>query len=424
MVTIHYLSAKQSPTLTSSVEYNFSEQNESSSYAIKQPRDSLLTLNNDCLYKIFQLLELDDCMNIAATCMRLQDSVGWIFEKKFSVIEFTPEMYRRGKNYIDRVFFYTSAYLTSLSVNYLDKSGYLLKKASRCLGLRSLIINRIILDVDKKMSSFGDFHNLELLSLFSCSFRFDEDFFKSFFNLKYLSVTSCQAFHQNTMRKMFENNKEIESFAFVHNSFKRCDLQLLKLLPKLERLCLGGYFKDGNFNELSQLNGLKKLKLKTFQHGTISKLLAKLTYLEELEIYGFQIDEKTMNALKGFDELKLLVIRPIVFHFIPQLLQWSSSFVLPSTIKQLRLECVEISTQQINSIVTQLGSLEDFQLKTCDILDGNKAKISGLEKIAQLITGHTLSRKAQMVNVVIIDSKYSSTVIQLHKLNFCQPFYL
>lgn len=236
------------------------------------------------------------------------------------------------------------------------------------------------------------------------------------------SIWASQDVRLNALKKFFENNNKIESFVFVRNGLKRFQLESLQLLPNLQRLYLSEGFECLNLGVLSILKGLKKLKLERYGFN-VNKILTKLTSLQELELYGINIDENTFFTLKSFHKLQLLVVRPFIEYtnFIPHIMEWNSSFSLPTNIKHDKLEIIEISTYQIVSIIGQLQSLENIQLKNCRIVDRNKVQIKDFAKVAQLISNLLDSDdKSKNVKAILADSIYCSEVIQFHKVSKSQ----
>lgn len=372
----------------------------------------ILNLNDDCLLEVFELLDIDDWINIAETCKRFSGIMNDVFRKKCSSLKYTSAM--QDENFAERLLFHVGKYLTNLSFGHEDKSGHFLTKAtSHASHLKTLFFRHW--ELFPKIFQFNstNFQHIESLSMKQCNLRLNGDFFATFSNIENLNLCYCRGIHNRSLKKFFEKNEKIKSFTFHCRSFTEFPLGSLALLPKLERLYFLGLVKSAEYLEqLTLLKSLTCLKLSThhLNRNNFSRALLKLDHLKELEINNFSIEEDVFVALKNFHRLSLFSLTfPKIFMW-----KWKPTFLLPPNIEYLKLEGMYITTRQIAFIINELPKLKQFYINPRAIFgDNDHSKIQDFNEIVRLISG-TLNKddriRLRILDVTLMNAEYSAEV--------------
>lgn len=368
-------------------------------------------LNDDCLYTIFEMLDIADCMNIAETCKHFGAVMNLLFHTKFAVFKTTATM--QDEKFTDRILYHVGKHMKALSIGSDDKSGYALTKLGACDNVKKLFLRNWKLNLERFSSEATDFRHIESLSMFQCDLRLNREFFAQFSNIETVNFSFCRRIHNKSLIKFFQKNDKIKSFAFQCNSFNKFPLGSLALLPNLERVHFLGLIDSPEYlKQLSQLKSLKKLKLWTrhLNRNKINDALPDLEFLEELEIRNFEINEKFFSSIQHFKKLKLFnLMFPRIF-----LWQWESIFILPSNITSLKLEGVHISVKQIATIIRDLTKLKRFVIcphEQAITRDNSMVKIDDFEEtVRSIYVALTSEDSLRLVYVILFDAKYSTEV--------------
>ncbi|XP_037026691.1 uncharacterized protein LOC119067681 [Bradysia coprophila] len=387
---------------------------------IQQKKMSITVLNDDCLHKCFESLEIDDCMNVAEVCKRFAGVMQPIFRKKFSLLSLKMKD-QYDKDFIDRVLYHISDHLKSLAIGSEGKSAHLLARSTSNENLKSLILRHWKLSPTTFSSELTNFQHIKSMSSNQCNLRLNRDFFTSFRNIEIANFRYCRGVHNKSITKFFETNDKIKSVTIHCLGFHGFPLGSLALLPRLEQVNFLGLVASPEYLiQLSQIRSLKRLKLSTRHLNSsyvMGPLLLHLDWIEGLEIKGFRIDENVFASLQKMHSLKLFGLTfPSIFFW-----KWKPAFTLPSTITDLKLESVHISAKQIASIICELPKLQKFHVNAHpqSIIDNNNVKIDDFETIVNLIfDALDIDASKRYVKVTLINAKYSSEELRLGSLQF------
>lgn len=338
---------------------------------VKQILDKITTtekfpLNYDCVYYVFQWLDLNDCISFVEAFEGLQCVADWTYKRKFTKLTFD------FVQPIDRILYQVGPFLTSLTLIMKTPrftENDLIKIRDTCKQLRSLHITGF----DRKAVEMNLLcvvpNHLETLTLDRCSIARDESFFQTTKNLKCLNMIHCRHMTNIAMNVAFENNQGIESFVCVSRYLSYT--QLLQRLPNLERTMID-YSRHVELNSLSNLKSLRHFTLFAYGRNVNEILidLAKINILEELVLNYVAVDGNTFEILKSFQKLKLLVVTTKNCDF-------PSSDALPSNLRALKLGGFRIVRHNILSLVRRLKYLEDIYLRDCEMdSKGNHGSIT------------------------------------------------
>lgn len=286
---------------------------------------TLLHLNDDCLIKIFKLLELGDFVNLARTSTRLLQVAGNIsvhgfchirimFLNKYgSIKEFIELLAAIGKN------------ILSIQVEHVTHEQSLIIKTirERCKNLTSMTLRMFEKEIHLK-----NFQNLKELK---------------FFKVEILS---------NDLKKYFTINNNIESIAwdFDENDY----MELLTMLPKLNSLSLLKFMHPAQLHHhLLHLVGLTKISfMSTGNCNNLLMILAKRCNLRELKFRSY-VNEKTYHIINSFQDLESLSTDLPCF---------TKHVTYPPNLKRIEFTNMDISCTNFLLLVKQLKMLQEFYL--------------------------------------------------------------
>lgn len=362
-------------------------------------------LNYDCMFALFQRLRMEECMNLAEAYEGLQSVADWTFKTKFNnvTINFDKSID------INRFLYHVGPFVKTLELMLFHKFRYteedLVKIQEQCTELKNLTL-RGFERSDVKYNPFCSAHKLESLTLGYCSLAEDDDFFNRFTNLKSLNIVGCKKISNIAMRKCFENNQGITSFASMTQNLMYSEL--LHLLPNLERLGLHYDSTSMDLSFLSKLPSLRALTLRcTNGDVNLNAILSDLamnTDLEELELNNVSIDEKTFKIIKSFGKLKQLVVTTHKYTF-------TSSNELPCNLKTLKLGGFNISQRQLVMLITQQEHLQNINLADCRLMTR-----MGFNSIADSIVRTCNLDENRKVNLILTTSKDRSPKVSYARL--------
>lgn len=308
---------------------------------------SLLMLNNDCLMKIFQILELMDFVNLAKACIRLQEVADETFVPKCKEIEIQVEYYCKHCS-IDKCLNEARERSQNTKEEFADIISVI---GPHVLSVRMYdgndFILEIIKDYCKKVNSLK-FH------------RYDnpphlEDF-KSLKELKLYGPKLCN----NALKNYFTNNPDIESLGYceVDEDF----LKLLTLLPKLKTLELewsrvSDSINPNQIKHLLHLYYLRKFEFRCESNCNqfLNELATKLN-LTDLK-FNMNTDDDTFDIIKSFQNLEVLSIcHEGSDGQIPE------NATFPSKLKRIEL-FTPMKCSSLVTIIKQLKFLEEVELE-------------------------------------------------------------
>lgn len=350
---------------------------------------SLVQLNYDCWLEMFQWFGFNELMNLAEAYDELQCAADYTYEKRFTTFTFD------FSNHVECVFHHIGPFVRSLILD-LDKFNFTAEDLKQiqvaCNKLQSITLKGFDRRAVKNIPFCDVADKVEMLSLSSCLLENDEDFFNPFKNLKCLNINRCTNISVKAVTKCFENNPGLTSFW--------CDPkylfypQLLNYLPNIEQLCVNVNNKRLCLNSLSTLNRLRNLTLHCWNTNVNDILikLAKKNLLEKLELIDIKVDRDTFEIISLMDKLQLLVVTTCS--------EFNSFITLPPNIKSLKLECFQISQEQILLHVKQFQHLQHIHLANCT-LDQNGTFISDFDTMADLIVQMLSLDINRQINVIL-----------------------
>lgn len=302
------------------------------------PGVSLLMLNDDCLIKIFEFLDLFDLTNLSKTCCRLREIANFIVPKNIN-LDVTLMRDRYGHGSCNPSMEQFASILSMISEN--------VKSIKVHDG--NLDILKIIRDNSKNLSS---------LELYDC----DEPIQLSFHLLKELKlhgIMDIMDWSANKFKKCFASNPNIEYLEY--DSFCTENLTgVLNMLPKLHTLTLGQLPMSFQIrNHLLGLNGITKFSFRNREN--CNRLLLDLAHywnLVELEI-DIDLNAETFDVIKLFRNLKCLTVK-VKNRWLPVVKAY------PPGLRRLKLDGGKIVWKTLLSIVRQLKFLKEF-----DVGDGH-----------------------------------------------------
>lgn len=307
---------------------------------------SLLVLNNDCLIKIFENLDMLDYISLAKNCTRLQDVADSVPIPTFKGIEvevnvdiepsYSNEIVKKSKNdFVDK--------LTSIGVHFVS--------------IKVLWGNEFVLETIKQ----------NCMKLKSLEMRFSENVPKlqGLIDLKILKIEFCGQICINDFRECFANSPNIETLEYDH--VDEDFMKLLELLPKLKSLALRwtrNSIKPEEFHNLLLLNDLTKLSFRSdgYCNNLLMELSTKLN-LVELEVYA-DLTEDTFDIIKTFRNLEFLSLAHLGRHNI----ELQETIVLPPQLKYIRLVNISITLDATLAMAKHHTFLEEIDLSGAEEL--------------------------------------------------------
>lgn len=297
---------------------------------------SLLILNNDCLMKIFEYLDLSDFISLAKTCNRLLFVADTVYVRNFKEIKV-----KGGSNPVEGVISSAAEFYDILSV-----VGIHLRSIEVHYG------NEFVLE------AIGDnCNNLETLMLCGGPPPLQE-----LGKLKELKLEGVKM-STNQLKTFFEKNPNIESIKYnnVDEDMNENFVKSLQLLPKLKSLDTNIILYENILQQLLRLDSLTKLDIYLSQNcnHALTELAKKLN-LTELR-FSADVDNTTFDIIKSFRNLEVLSIYAMS-------VRWPKSYFLPETtvfppkLKIIKLHHIHMDCCTLLAIIKQLKSLEIFYL--------------------------------------------------------------
>lgn len=349
--------------------------------------DGLLTLNHDCLLRVFDFTKLGDLCRIAKTCTALRDLAKYQFRLKYRNFDFA---YLIDDGFVDlqmagSVFSIFGEEISSLNLSIdlfvpqTNTSAKLLLLANTYCKVKELTLdglNQVPLYVVQSLRTM--FKSVETLRIDSCSIQLDS-YMYDWKNLKTLTLKEFNCQWSEFLGKKFGS------------------------LEKVEFMCMIGLHTEHLIDFLNRNQGLKSLSI--IHCGQVSSeifgAVAELTNLEEFEFQQNEFDEGVgydamcLSSLKKLKVLKLSCDRSSVATFLKRFKSndmpiehlelaggridddAAEAIATLKTVKVLKLnEMTGIIDAHILSIVKGLHLLEELVIKTrANILQRTVKKI-------------------------------------------------
>lgn len=346
---------------------------------IKGP--TLLTLNDDCLYEIYKILALDDCINLDDTCSRLTYVANLVYKyKNFSKFIIDEEMIKNDE-YIDRTLSHVGQHISSLRFDFgklkFQESVNTWKLSSEyCIGLKSLHIKGRLNVPDFSYATFNC-SNIQTLTFEKCNLTSGKDFLNSFGNLKYLNFDECLFDDPVDWKILFEKNRSLESLGF--NIFERHRTFELNTLLQLDRLTKLHLDYGGSSDDLN-----------TFLNEMPNK-----RNMKELHLNRCEVNARTFDILNSYDKLQVLIIETTSECELTPSLAW------PANLRQLKLQWFEISFIAFRAIIEQLKHLDEIDLHDCYPSDQDETNFNDLKTVSrQILNAFEPGDNQQRLNVL------------------------
>lgn len=308
---------------------------------------SLLLLNDFCLVKIFQSLELRDLVNLTNTCQRLRDVTELVSSIKYKDIVVgvhgvtcTLDSYMQSQKEFTATMAFIGKHISTIEM--FEGNNFITETIGKyCKNLTQLHL--LVMENFKEQLQLPQrkFPNLKELKLFANT-----------------TVDEVKIF--------FYCNADIESleWCFDNDAY----MALLPMLRKLKSLRLSFILQPVDFapnrliQHLIRLDGLTKL---TFEINTnCNDLLVQLaTHLNLMELCVYiHVDGDTFEIIKLFKNLEVLSLgcgnRNERTHF-------PDNIVLPPKLKDITLSNFDISCSAVISLVKQLTLLKELRFTGC-----------------------------------------------------------
>lgn len=321
-------------------------------------RSTLLILNDYCLMKIFEYVELTDYVNLYKTCHRLRDVCDIVCSKKYKKIELGTRNY---DNYSNKKI---SKQEFSDALSVIGRHVLAIE-----IGQARQVILDIIVENCKNLKSLKMWRGKSALKL------------QKFRNLKEFRMVSCpKRAMMNTAewRSFITNNPELESLECTQ-CYEEDIMELMKLLPALKRLhFIYGTSADFHLTQACQnvlnLDGLTKLVF--FSDMNCNQILielAKKMNLVELDVL-MDFNAESLQIIKTFRDLEVLSISNFYVAFQAEWFLGASVF--PPKLKCIKIDGIKMSCTTFLSIVKRLKFLDEFDLKNSGVfLDGDRCKL-------------------------------------------------
>lgn len=294
-----------------------------------------LVLNEDCVHKIFQLLDLVDYANLAMTCSQLQNFSNGFSARKYKRIEVSTEQSEKelSKQEFTNVLSVIGKHVFEVQI--YEENKFILSTVRReCKNLSSIMV-----------------YNLSVPSRQ----------LQAFVNLKELRM--CNGMRYCTWKKIFERNPGLEhldidiGWGFIGFNY----MKLLTKLPQLKSLSLMfHYIPNREIDHLLRLDGVKKLSLSFFSN--CNNKLSRMAKMKIVELNIFcPYNSKLFKIIKTFEDVEVLTM---------DLCGWktqSSEESVLATAFPLRLKCLKlvgfcISCTTFLEMVKNLQFLEEIDI--------------------------------------------------------------
>lgn len=299
---------------------------------------NLLQLNNDCLMNIMRNLPVGDLITVADTCQTLRQTTLDVFRYKHKVLNlgvgyptnaFTPsEIVRAVKLFGSGT---TALNISMRCISNPDCQRKIISTiAKQCDSLRSLKLNRVIIDEEMLPDLHQIFDKLETLKLICCRIeRGANDFFtncESLLKLKLVQNDGVEVTRVETKyfpklesftfyaggdysfpETFYEQHKNLKKLNFDHRDIS---MNLVALhCTRLEKLCITANVpRPISFHPDHKFEHLKHLRVCWWRRGDqeLLRLLQSCESVEHLEFENDHIEEEIFHKIHKLQHLKVL----------------------------------------------------------------------------------------------------------------------
>lgn len=364
---------------------------------------SFLELNDFCLLKIWNLLDLDDSINLAETCSRLRSLANLRYER-FTELSIEGQ----GPGAVNRILFHIGRHIRMLKFDSQQRSQFFVKAHEQilwtavnehCSGLQHLVISDWAPPLTEYFTAFDCLKTVEILTLRECNMTSDHCFLAKFRQLKYLNLLNTTLNVTLDLTVLLMNNPDLLSFYYDHqDSGVLCLTDYVTLLPKLEALRMNTR-NICEYESFCYFDNLTKLHLYCNQEN-INDLLVHLTkkgIIRQLELTRVRFDKNSYEILKSFTQLELLYVT-----------SWNkqnlleSSIVWPSNLKSLTLKRFSAPFKNFLSIIEQLKHLEQLDLLDSECTETFRANFDGPTSFSRtIVKAMDRSKRGRQLNLIL-----------------------
>lgn len=324
--------------------------------------NSPFPLNDDCAQKVFEFLNLEDCMSLAEAYRELQPVADYVIRRNFT--DLTLDCSRS----INRVLYHAgqSAKSLTLNLNAVHDIGELFGIGETCTELTRLNLNGLYWTT----AGWNPFANiitdkLEVLLLDGCVVG-DVDFFGPYRKLKGLILQRCHYISAAEISRCFELNPGLTNFLCDNLAFTQ--VELLQQLPKLKRLSLQYNSAHMKVTSLSKLPSLRYLTL-TCSSENVNDILADLATsntLEHLTLIDIVPDDDTFKLIKNLDNLENLRFL-FVMTSADQYFDYPDPADLPTGLQTLEMGGFRLYEDNVKNTIEMLPRLKNLILCDCEV---------------------------------------------------------
>lgn len=314
----------------------------------KSEKTSLLMLNDHCLMKIFQFLNVQDFVSLNETCNRLRNVCASVCALKYKEIEVSVRHKEKSRKQFSDILSVIGQHVLDIEVDDAQRLTFEVIR-EKCNKINSIKFWRPYFN---NSINFSDFKNLKELKVYDSSM--------SLYGLK----------------NWLSSIPDLESLEW-NCEYEPGFMALLKMLPKLQSLRLSflprGIYLSRDLQHLLRLDGLTKFSFRS-RHNCNRLLmeLGKKINLVELNVV-IPFDGDTLGTIKSFQNLEVL---SMVQMFEDWKISWfSDATVFPSKLKHIKVAGIKLPCITFLSLVGKLKFLEEFDIGFGDIFL-SKCKLS------------------------------------------------
>lgn len=293
----------------------------------------LWKLNIDCIYEIFDYLELDDIIAIGATCKCLQHVAGLFIREKFAAkrktfthgdiyMDWTPRWINLFSGYLDSVYIYgdsPSAYrylstsdlknIREIRLSHIDLTDYEIDCVKKCLnGIETIEMDLCTMKMEFQANFLQFCPKLKSLSVSRSSYDMDGGIIigpnnmwllGSYPSLEHIELTDLYELRHNELKIFLQQNRQLRSLSIDAKSLMLNQDQILAADVKLEKLAID--FHPHAINAEIEPAAIVQLFYKLLLE------LQKRGFFSELHLYVKFIDHQNcMQKLYSLNALTML----------------------------------------------------------------------------------------------------------------------
>lgn len=276
---------------------------------IKPRKPSIMSLNPDCLLKIFEYLHLADISVLAKLNPTLKDLAIYFFRLKYKHFN-SSSLTENGKislKHFSKVIRGFKNHIVSLNLSSQDfllskrlYSDLLLQASGE--NIKSLTLNMFNLRRKTGTTFSSLFERLDSLELNDCSFgSFDWSLFQ---DLKYLKLNSVIC----TWKNLYTDFNQLEDahFDYIYDSDDRSMMNFIRSTSTLKRLSITNCsYTTLIFSTIKRLQCLEELEFqwnhRTYWEEKFHKNVENLKFLKRLKVLRLHCESHSVHRLlQGF----------------------------------------------------------------------------------------------------------------------------